>query len=216
MLEKHEWYLPDKDGSEPTGPFTTEQLVERIRKGELRADDFTWGFHLEGQKWQRFADIAEFKEAMVGYPRCGLPRKKSRGLLSQQRAVKLKSTQEGQYGIENIYRRFPRAPLAAEVIVHNEKNYYVARCIDISEKGVSIRLENFDLFEKGEEVVVTIRNAPGLGTVSARSVVLRTLRDTAAEAYGLYFLRLNPVLRRKIAQYVIDTLRTSTEEQKAA
>ena len=174
-------------------------------------DSYAWGAHLSESRWYRFFELDEFKEALQGYPKVQLPKRRSRGLVHQQRAIQLDMSQSGEYGKENLYRRFPRAPLESEAIVHNQKKYSRAICIDISEKGVFLKLEEPDLFEKGEEVMVTIRNAPVIGTISAHSVIIRVKKTGS----GLYFLRMNPQVRRRIAQYVLKMLEGFKEQEAA-
>jgi len=114
MADSAEWYLPDPHGGEATGPYTTEILLEKMKQGALRLDDFAWGPHLPGNEWRRLHELAEFQGLLSRAPLAPVPRRRSRGS-STQRHVTLRFNQEGEYGIENRYRRFPRAPLTAAI-----------------------------------------------------------------------------------------------------
>jgi hypothetical protein len=117
---------------------------------------------------------------------------------------------EGEYGRENVYRRFPRAPLVTEVIIRNARQYHRAQSVDISEKGLQLQLADLDAYRRGEEVVITIRNAPGIGTFSAPAVVMRVLTEGDNRGYGVFFLRLNPLARRRVSAFIIQALRAGT------
>ena len=127
---------------------------------------------------------------------------------------RLEFNREGEYGRENAYRRYPRAPISAEVIIRNGHQYHRATAVDVSEKGLQIHIDNLDHYHRGEEVIVTIRNAPGIGTFSAPAVIMRVLDGTQNDhngkkgkmGYGLFFLRLNPLVRRRVSAYVIKQL----------
>ncbi len=205
------WYLPNRSGMEPLGPFTQEEIEAKLKSGELRPDEFIWSFDVEelGNRWVRIWELNQFKTALLGYPRSRLPKRRSRGLAKEKAVKKLSFSKRGEYGIENLYRRFPRAPLSCEAWIHNQKNVFQAVCVDINEKGLFLNLPStkaFDHFKKGEEVVVTLRNAPEIGTISIPSVILREARSDSSQGYGIYFLRINPQVRRKIARYVLGVL----------
>lgn len=215
MDPKLEWFLPDSDNPEGQGPFSTDELIERIKAGKIRVDGFVWGPHLGEQRWTRFFELPDFTAALVPQVRLPIPRKKSRGNAGRTAPQITFSMSEGNYGIENIYRRFPRVPMEADVVVHNQENFSLGRSIDISEKGVFIKIDNPEFFQKGEQVTVTIRNAPGIGTFSVPSVLLRVLQKTGFQGHGLYFLRLSPQIKQKIAQYVVQRLQDLTERNAA-
>ncbi len=114
--------------------------------------------------------------------------------------------QPGEYTTENNYRRYPRVPLEVPIILHDHKRVITARCADISEKGVFVLLDEKDPFEKGEELVVTLRGVPGIGTFSVSTVVIRVLNHDGKKGVGLFFLRMSPKLRRQIAEFVMHEL----------
>jgi hypothetical protein len=120
--------------------------------------------------------------------------------------VQHQHTSPAEAGGDNVYRRFPRVPFVTEVIMRDDREYYRFRSMDISEKGVQINVEDTSLFEKGEEVTITVRNAPGIGTFSCKGVVMRILRSDEGPGYGIFFMHLNPIIRRRIIQYVLDQM----------
>src|SRR5258708_6910466 len=183
------WYLPDDTSLQPAGPLTTDEIAEKIKTGALKPDDFIWTEGLRLEKWHRVFEIAEFKNLLSANPICKLPAKFSKGIASPRPKVEHLSNVEGEYGIENIYRRYPRAPVKAAVIAHNHERFVFGEAIDVSEKGVSIKLSNESDREvirlaRGSELMVTVRHADVIPTFTAQAVVLRTITMDDNEVFG--------------------------------
>ncbi len=211
---KVEWFLPNPDGlNEALGPLTAEYIMEEFADENLHLDSFVWNSSLEEQRWYRIFELKDFVKRLETYPKGPLPKKRSKGRSSQVVKVNFDYKQEGEYGIENEYRRYPRAPLKAEVIVHNQKIHCEGVSVDISEKGMYITIEDPSIFKRGEEVVVTLVEDEYFGTFSIPSVVMNLIDRDSSKGCGLYFLRLNPQIKRKIAEYVVKELHATRECQ---
>lgn len=215
MDKKTQWYLPNEEVVTPEGPFTQEEILLMIAKGELSLDRFIWGSHFSETRWVRIMELPEFAMSFTKYPLCPIPKKHSRGLSQQTPNHFDFSQKEGEYGIENEYRRFPRAPFSSKVILHNQKQLLKCMAIDISEKGLSIQAEDTLIFKEGEEIIVTVLDTPYAGTFSMHATVMRSF-DKPFRGYGLYFLTVNPGLKRKIAHYVLESLGIGLQERKSA
>lgn len=217
MDKKHSWYLPNDETIIPDGPFSTEEVLIKIKAGELKADQFVYGNHFQEMRWARVCELPELALALSKYPLCPLPKKRSRGL-SQNTSSPVQfdfSRNQGEYGIENEYRRFPRAPFKCDIIIHNQKVLQKGVAVDVSEKGLSIHVEENASFGLGEDLVITLLDTPFAGTFSMNGTIIRSL-DKPNLGYGIYFLTINPSIKRKIAQYVIDTLGIGLKERKIA
>jgi outer membrane biosynthesis protein TonB len=125
---------------------------------------------------------------------------------AQTEDFKAQHDEPGEYGSENAYRRYPRIPFETEVIMRDDSEYHRFRSIDISEKGVRVKVDDISMFDKGEEITITVRNAPGIGTFSSKGVVMRILRADEGPGYGIFFMHLNPNIRRRITQFVLDQM----------
>ncbi len=204
-MEKSEWYLPDMNGPDPIGPYSFDDIVAKLEAGEINPATFVWGSHFTEQKWARILETPEFAKYAGSYPKCKTPKKRGKG--SSERAVaKLDfSKTTGEYGIENEYRRFPRAPMKCDIIVHDQKTFLKCESVDISEKGVSVLTDDNLRFAAGDEVIVTILDTPYAGTFSVRAIVMRSL-DRPFRGFGFYFLTISPMIKRKMAQYIIQKL----------
>jgi len=211
MGDQPDWYLPDpKGGLEPVGPFTAEMIRKKMEAGQLRLDSYIWGSHFDERAWKRIFEVPEFQEQLSRYPRLPTPRKRSKGLAKQRSKPNAKIKSKGHLGKRNHFRRFPRVPIEIEVIMHDGKNIYRGTTLDISEKGAFIRVPPQLELEPGLELMVILRGVPEVGTFSASSVVMRTPREEEYLGVGLYFLRLNPLVRRKLALMILQQLSETT------
>ena len=87
-------------------------------------------------------------------PLCPLPKEFSKGKPSDRKNVTIDYSKEGEFGRENLYRRYPRAPLEVEAIVHNQDKLFWGSNTDISEKGCYIYLNPDSTLKTGDEVVL--------------------------------------------------------------
>ena len=213
MEKKLEWYLPDPSGTGTLGPFGHDEIVAQVKAGVLTLDAFVWGPHMPVDKWARAYELPEFAGLLSDQPKCPVP-KRSRGSAKQKSAVLDFTGTQGEYGIENEYRRFPRAPMSCAAVIHNQKTFLKCEVVDISEKGVSIKAEENLVFKAGEEITITLLDTSFAGTFSLKTTVMRSL--DRPRGYGLYFLTINPQIKRKVAQYVIASLEGAPRERGAA
>ncbi len=209
--KKIEWYLPNPQNyDEPLGPYTSKKVLSLIQETHLGLDDFIWAKHLsETAKWSRVFEIDDFTKLLKKYPKSKVPLIRSQGISSQENETKIDFNFEkaGEYGVENLYRRFPRAPMENEVIIHNQKILCIGHSIDISEKGCFVEHDKPEHFEKGEEIIITFVNCSPLGgTISICGTIMNIIHSGELKGHGIYFLRLNPNIKRKIAAYVIHNL----------
>ncbi len=216
MEKQKRWYLPDKETFEASGPYSLEQLKKKLKNGEMKIDDFVWNDSLIEERWFRFFEFKEFQQYLNNYPKCQLPRKRSIGRSSQVTKINFNYRVKGEYGEENTYRRYPRAPICSKAIVHNQEVFKEARCIDISEKGIMLEVDDNNVFQEGGEVVVTVIQDDYLGTFSVESVVVKNFKHGDVDAHGIFFLRIPPQVRRKIAEYVIKKLNREETQSKIA
>lgn len=214
MSEPVEWYFYDRIKMEAAGPLNTQQMMSKIAAGELRVDDYVWSQQFDEARWRRLYEIEDFRISLVATPKIPVP-KRSRGMVSRKLLSQIKFDQQhGEYAAY-IFRRFPRVPLTGEAIIHNGRSYRKGVCVDISETGLFVKLDDLHAFQKGEEVTLVVKSSE-LGMFTTAGVVTRLLVEGEFLAFcGFYFLRLNPNTRRKLARYVISQLETAEESQAA-
>jgi hypothetical protein len=223
MSVNKKWFIPNDETLVPFGPFSTDEVKAKLQDGSLKLDNFIWS-EGSGQDWLHIFEVDEFKNIFNTKPVCKLPPEigvvvepvsAESETLNLQLAQSLANSNSSTYGIANIYRRFPRVPFESTVILHNQIKGDFFTSFDISEKGISVKVDHKVPFEPSEEIIVTVRNFPELGTFTTRAVVLRQFKMKEQNILGFYFLHLNPKIRRYIAQYVFNELKKIHQDQQA-
>jgi hypothetical protein len=208
MADKKDWYLPNEKGKDALGPYTTEQLTERIKSGDLRWDQFVWSPSLKDDLWCRIFELKDFLSVLSSYPDTAIPKRHSRGLRAQRRQGQMDLKKIIKYDKENRYRRFPRVGFHADAIMHNQNHYCFATCNDISEKGLFIKTMDKGIFKSGEVITITLRNNEEIGTVTVKGAIIRISTALSEPGFGVFFIGLHPQIRLKIAKYVIKTIKS--------
>ncbi len=203
MVDRPKWYIADPQSEEPQGPLNTAEIVARLKKGQLKMEDFIWCDEYQEGDWKRVFEVPEFKSSLSKQLKLATPKKKSTG----QRLV-LTLDRIGQ---KNVYRRFPRVDISANVILHDDTRYIKVQALDISEQGVFVAIPDLTTFSKGQELTITLIDAAEIGTFSVKGVILRITDREDRKGYGLIFLRLNPNIRARIAKYVLAKLQAQAE-----
>jgi hypothetical protein len=213
MSKRNNWYLPNLKTHEPMGPFSYEQIYLGLKKGKITPDDFIWSPDLEREEWMKINEVDDFQEFIQSMPKIQLPKIPK----AKPKVKKIEIDYSGNQDLarKNEYRRYPRAPLQTEAIIHNNEFFKKVIIEDISEKGVFIKSDT-DLFEQGSNIVFTLLRHDILGTFSIHSVLINKRDIKGQFGYGLYFLHIGPQLRKKIAEYVVATLNQYVEEAKVA
>jgi hypothetical protein len=220
MPNEKKWYLPDTENKEPQGPFSTSEIVNMIDEGQLSFDGYIWTESF-GEDWESIHRVVEFYESFNRRspvkPKFKPPLvvkeveviESADQVRPPQHATDFVEIEELEKQVlmeamvdENIYRRFPRRPFVSSVVLHNHKKAYIFSTVDISEKGISVKVDRNFIFHPSDEVTITVRNFQEIGTFSARTVVLREFLIDGDIVLGFYFRHLNPKIRRAIAHYV--------------
>jgi len=209
--ENNIWYLPSAYSGEADGPFSTQEIKAKVKEGQLGWDNFIWSEKLPKRNWYRLIEVEEFRVLQHKYPNRPLPKFYSQGDKTKAKPQLTKFfRRQGEYGKENLYRRFPRVALSAEAIIHNNKKICRGMSVDFSEMGMFVSVDNTNLFEKGEEVVITLRGVPSIETFSVNAAILRVISEGNITGYAFHFLRVKPKTRRLIAKYVLSELEIET------
>jgi len=193
--DKNEWYLPDPNGIESKGPFSKADIISQLKAKRLHFDSYIWSTDLNLNKWVQVFEIESFRNNMKPYPICPVPKSYSRGLNSQKRALEIPIKPSQINKMEDKFsgkHRFPQAPLNTPIILHNQKFFIRGICTQISEKDIFVESNDIEIFQKGEEITLTVFNSKQLTGFSAPSVILNKSTRRPSRGYEIYFLRLNP------------------------
>lgn len=196
-----EWYLPNGEESEPKGPYKAAQILQMIETRELTYFDYIWSVAYADRGWIQIYTLTEFHMS-VPFPKAPVPKVRSRGLMNSVKNVHLNFQREGEYGTENKYRRYPRSPIFGRIIIHDQMNITEGNSIDVSEKGMMIKITGDKKYNVGDELNLTyVSEDQSFETFSAQCVVVRKVHD---DTLGLYFLKINPIVKRNIANFIIE------------
>jgi len=205
------WYIVDQKLNEAAGPYSTKDILKLLKSDKLSLDDFIFSNHFDTNKWVRIFECEEFKTALTPYPLCATPRFfKSKEPKNQEIQKLIISEKAGDYGIENTYRRYPRIPLEASLVVHDGSAVYFGKSKDVSERGTFVVLDSPCDFKSGHEVKVTIRNLPNaIGTVSMSAVIIKQTQENGSPGLALFFFKISPKVRRQLANLVLNHMSQS-------
>lgn len=107
-------------------------------------------------------------------------------------------------------RRFPRAPLIAEVSVEKDKQEYTAQAASVSTGGIG--LTHISGLNRGDEIKLSIKSPLLSQTIYTKAVV----KHVSAHLAGIEFISLHTEYQSTIADYVSQYLMKSSETKKAA
>ncbi len=208
MSEKKEWYLPDPKGQEPLGPFSIDEIIKKIKSGELKLDDFISYPAKTGRKWSRIFEFVELTTSMTPYPICPPPKVFSKGIYQTKDLEK----SESDVVIEKLKSLsiLPEVELNAYIIIHNRNTCIKGRALKISEKELLVKVSDKHDFEKGDEVSVTVFHSPDIKSFSVPSVVLDRSKTTDNQI-RLFFLRINPEVKRQVGKFIAENITKSKE-----
>lgn len=214
-MSEPKWFLPNEQTLRAEGPFGTEDILQKLSQHEIDYQDFIWSGDLPQKRWYRIYELDVFHKLMKPTPVTFLPEAVGKEKIQFKADSKVFANRDGEYGVENQYRRFPRAPLQAEAIIHDSTEIAFSQVIDISERGMSVRIIDEVPFEKGGEISVTVRPTSVLPAFNCRGVFIHMRPQEGHVQAGIYFLALNPNVRHQIAKYIIDQLQLALHEKKA-
>lgn len=202
------WYIVDPKLNEAAGPYSTDDILKLLKSEKLRLDDFIFSNHFDTNKWVRIFECEEFKSTLARYPLCAPPRFfKSKEKREQEIQKLIISEKAGDYGIENIYRRYPRIPIEAGVVVHDGNTVHFGKSKDVSERGTFVLLDSKCSFKDGHEVKVTMRNLPNsIGTISMSAAIIKQTQENGEIGLALFFFKISPKVRRQLANLVLKQL----------
>lgn len=174
-----EWYL--LKGDLRFGPFTQAEVVRLIQEKKIALTDYIW--QAEMKTWEKIEAIEAFSPDSVR---------------------KLKES--GLPGLNEVFfrRRHARVAYGASIIVHNDKQVFKGKSMEIAEGGAGLLLES-DSLEPGHRVFLHCKPAAELPAFNARcEVVSKRLINSADKSapvhYGVKFAEIQQSTVSKIQE----------------
>lgn len=163
---KDEWYV--LKGDHRFGPFAYLEVVHMLQDKSLFESDYAWNVSMDS--WQPIADVREFDPQAI-------------------RALR----DSGFSGVNEVFfrRRHVRAQYGASLLVHNNKQVFKGKSIEVSAGGAGIVLES-DSLSPGDKIYLHFKPADGVPPFNAScEIVSKRPADASDKAapvqYGLKF-----------------------------
>lgn len=160
-----EWFI--LKGENKFGPFSYTDVVKMLQQKIVFPFDFIWHAGLE--KWQRVAELADFREDHI------------RKLF----------TENGRKKDVFVERQFKRKKFNGRVIVHDNLTLWNGEGFEISKGGVGVTMNNA-LVVPGQQVFVHFKGEGEYPAFNAVCEVVskKYVNDDTPIQYGLRFLSL--------------------------
>lgn len=178
-LKKRQWYVL-KEGMN-YGPFSKAELIQMLQGKTLLEHDYVWKQGLDS--WRVFAEVEDFSVDKI---------KEIHHLLKTPLADEFNAT--------FFRRKHVRTQMKAKVIVHNQKNIFNAESLEISEGGVSLKMNPLVHFPIGQSLYLHFSPGPNIPKFNVIGEIV-SFRDGV---YGLKFVNLPGVVKSFISDYALD------------
>lgn len=174
-----EWYV--LKGDLRFGPFTQAEVVRLIQDKSIALTDYIWQPKMKA--WEKIDSIEEF---------------------SAESVRKLKDS--GLPGLNEVFfrRRHARVAYGASIIVHNDKQVFKGKSMEIAEGGAGLLLDT-DSLEQGQKVFLHFKPAAELPAFNARCEVISKRMINSADKsapvhYGVKFSEIQQSTVSKIQE----------------
>jgi hypothetical protein len=180
---KHEWFV--LKGENKYGPFTYLEMVRLLQEKHLFEYDYVWNAGMPS--WRRVAECEPFQPESI-------------------RTLHYKTSTE----TDGIFfrRRHARAHYGASVIVHNNKDVWKGRSMEISAGGAGLLLDSPGL-QPGQTVFLHFKvgdNVPPFnavcGIVSKQILPSATASEIQVK-YGVKFTSINREVQHAIKNFTV-------------
>lgn len=169
------WYM--LRGENKYGPFSYLDLVKMLQEKKAFEYDFVW--HSEMESWQRISEVADFHPDKI-------------------RA--LKDTPEVKQSEVFFRRRHARALYAASILIHNNKDVWPGRSLEVSPGGAGVVLDT-DSIEIGMSLHLHFKAGDGVPPFNAACTVMSKAKVKDGFRYGFKFTSVSQSVQKAIKKY---------------
>ncbi len=182
--EDAQWFV--QKGAHRYGPFTYLGLIKALQEKSIFDFDLVWNKGAEANEtWVRLAEHEMFTPAAIRGTMETAGRESSKFFAA---------------------RRFPRFPVASEVIAHDNKSVWLGRTYQASEGGSGVTIRNA-MLEPGQVLHLHFEEFDGLPAFNAICEVVNkryvpNVRDPrAAVPYGVRFVDVDKDVQLALKEY---------------
>lgn len=174
-LKKRIWFVLKQNNN--YGPFSKVELIQMLQSKTLHEYDFIW--HEGLPAWKRLSEAQEFSVSEIKF-------------LFEKYKSKKDTTPETVFH----RRKFPRAKLNSQAIIHDKKKIYKSVGVEISEGGAGLFIEDA-AFEKDQQIYLHFKP---LNEVPAFNAICKIV-SKKGNVYGVQFLKISAAAKSSIAQF---------------
>lgn len=175
------WYVL-KDNNN-YGPFSVAEIIQMLQAKILFEFDFVWKANFEG--WKRVAEVEEFSTENI------------------QKLLKSKNPEI----TENFFRRRNvRINYGCSLVVHDNKQIYKGRSIEISSGGAGIYIDT-NHFTPGQNLFLHFQPGDGVPpfnaicTIVSKQFSKNPVTDGSEYRYGVKFTSISQSIKQKIQEF---------------
>ena len=183
-LKEKEWYVL-REGNN-FGPYSVLEVIQMLQEKSLFEYDYVWNQDLPA--WRRIAELAEFK------------------------AETIKNLKESDdHSVSEIFfrRRHARASYGCSLILHDNKNIFKGKSIEISAGGAGIVIASQAL-QPGQTVFLHFQTGEGVPPFNALCLVVSKQfvknspgrpNELMSVKYGVHFTSISQNIRESIKSF---------------
>jgi len=176
--QSDEWFIL-KDANKH-GPFKYLEMIKMLQDKALFEYDFVWTSPMKN--WQAVAEVSEFSADKI-------------------RDLQKMASKENQ---DVFYRRrFARVSYGASLLVHNSKQVWKGRGLELSEGGAGIIVENTD-FQPGQSLFLHFKAGDGVPPFNAICTIVSKqylTEEAKTIRYGVKFVNISQSVQKAIQTY---------------
>lgn len=172
--KKRQWFVLKQNNN--YGPFSKLDLIQMLQSKTLHEYDFIWHEHMTA--WKRLAEVQEFSVQEIR--------------LLFDKYAKKKDPSDKVF----FRRKYARAKVDSQAIVHDKKKIYKSVGVEISEGGAGLMIEEGE-FDKDQQVYLHFKPAPEVPAFNAICKIV----SKKGNIYGVQFLKISAAAKTYIANY---------------
>lgn len=171
-----EWYMLRDDNK--YGPFSYLDMIKMLQDKKLFEYDFVW--HAAMDSWKRVSEVSDFHPDKIR---------------------DLKNSSEDKKDDVFFRRRHARADYGASILVHNSKDVWTGKSIEVSPGGAGVVLDT-DTIDVGMSIFLHFKAGDGVPPFNATCTVMSKakLSDTQYR-YGVKFASVSQSIQKAIKNY---------------
>lgn len=165
------------------GPFTKMDVIQMLQAKLLFEFDFIW--HSKFENWKRVAEVDDF---------------------SKEEVKKLLKSEDPKINDIFLRRRNARIDYGCSLIVHNNKQVFKGRSIEISSGGAGLFIET-DQFKPGQNLFLHFQPGDGVPpfnavcTIISKQFVSESDDNKFEFKYGVKFTSISQSVKQKIQEF---------------